>query len=120
MKLTPPEIRAVFDAAHEVPPLRCGGLEIVPMESVFAGRRWGFRFAVVQRRDTDRCLTTFDPRIHDPSGVRSFIARFQHVATQVCAHPDRPLRELIPRERAVLRRFWHLLGRARLRGRDRR
>jgi hypothetical protein len=37
------------------------------------------------------CGVAFDARIYDPGGVRGFLERFQALAAEVCAHPDRSL-----------------------------
>ena len=99
--ITPLEIRAIFGVSERLPPLRFAGLEISPGERVFEAMPWGFSFAVDRFYETSRCRVDFDARIHDPAGVRAFIAAFRRLAGEVGLEPDRPLRELLAPGAAV-------------------
>jgi amino acid adenylation domain-containing protein len=87
--VAPPEISAVFGTMNPPPPRRFGGLDLTPQRrTVFEHMPWGFSFAVNQLDEAEGCCVDFDARIHDPAGVRSFIAGYQRLASAVAASPD--------------------------------
>ena len=90
----PPEIRALFQI-YERWEVDFGDVEAEPPDYWFPGVPWGFTFVVDPRRDRDRCVARFDPRIYDPAAVRLFVDRFRRLAARVAAEPERPLGELL-------------------------
>jgi hypothetical protein len=52
---------------------------------------WEFTLGLDRRREASECGAAFDARIHDPARVRGFLERFQTLAAEAAAHPDRPL-----------------------------
>jgi acyl carrier protein len=93
--IEPPEIRLIFNPSVN-PPMQIPGLEVVPMTRAYATMPWGFSFNPSQHHEADKCEVSFDSRIHDPDGVREFLARFRRLAHQVGAEPDRSLDALAP------------------------
>jgi amino acid adenylation domain-containing protein len=91
--IEPPEIRLIFNPFVS-PAIRIPGLEITPMRRTYATMPWGFSFNPNQHREANECEVSFDARIHDPDGVRRFLARFRRLADEVCAQPDRGLDSL--------------------------
>ncbi len=104
----PPELQAIFsggdgggDRLHS---RRFAGLEITTPGSVLDGQPPVFTLGVERWSETDVCLAYFDARVHEPEGVRAFLERFQRLAAEVCAHPDRPLRALAAAQTRSARR----------------
>jgi hypothetical protein len=91
--VTPPELRVSFAMSHQLPPLRMAGLEIAPLRARLQLVPPGFTFMVDQWYEAERCQVYFDPRHYEASGVRSFVARFQRFAGELCKHPDASLRQ---------------------------
>jgi acyl carrier protein len=87
----PPEIRTIFGLADQAPVQRFGDLEITGLRPSFPVMPWEFSLTMDRWLEADGCSAVFDARVHDPDGVRSFIAGFQHLAGAVAAHPDRLL-----------------------------
>ncbi len=88
--IVPPEIRLIFNPT-DLPPLRVSELELTRLRRRYEAMPWGFTLGLDRRREASECGVAFDARIHDPAGVRGFLDRFQALAAEVCAHPDRPL-----------------------------
>ncbi len=82
-----------FHALWAPPPMHFGGIEVDAL-----ARRPGevrtFLLDVNRAYEADRSRAEFDPRVHDPAGVESFVSRFQALTAAVCEEPDRPLGEL--------------------------
>jgi amino acid adenylation domain-containing protein len=92
--IAPPPIQVVFGASRRQPSLRLGGLEVTLMRPATEHMPRGFSLRLV-RSLQDYCYIRYDAGIYDPSGVRSFLGRFQRLAADVCAHPDRRLSDLL-------------------------
>ncbi len=93
--MPPPPFQVNFDASSQQrPSVRLGGLDVTRMKPATEQMRRGFKFRV-DRSDRDYCHIRFNAGIYDPSGVRSFLGRFQRLAADVCAYPDRPLSDLL-------------------------
>ena len=93
--MPPPPFQMTFDASSQQrPPMRLGNLEVTRMKPATEQMRRGFKFRV-DRSDRDYCHVRFNAGIYDPSGVRSFLGRFQCLAADVCAHPDHQLSEFL-------------------------
>jgi non-ribosomal peptide synthetase component F/acyl carrier protein len=103
-----PEIHSIFSVAPELPRTRLAGIEMTPLDRVWGHMPWGFTMQHRRSRDRERCLATFDATVHHPTAVRGFLKRYQRFLERICAEPDRPLRELVPRRS---RRFGPLLQR---------
>jgi hypothetical protein len=88
--IVPPEIRLIFNPT-DLPPLRVSELELTRLRRSYEAMPWGFTLGLDRRREASECGVAFDARIHDPALVRGFLDRFQALAAEVCAHPDRPL-----------------------------
>lgn len=88
--IVPPELRLIFNPSVGRP-WRIPGLEVTPMRRAYATMPWGFSFNPNQPKEADECEVSFDARIHDPDGVREFLARFERLAGEACAQPDRAL-----------------------------
>jgi hypothetical protein len=58
---------------------------------------WGFTFGLDRRDEATNCGASFDARIYDPARVRGFLDRFQVLAAEVSARPDRPLETTLAR-----------------------
>jgi non-ribosomal peptide synthetase component F len=86
--VAPPETQVVFGTSLHRPAPHLGGLEVTPMSPVVEHMPRGFSLRIV-------LSVRFDAGIYDPSGVRSFLDRFQRLAVDVCAHPDRPLSDFV-------------------------
>jgi amino acid adenylation domain-containing protein len=86
-----PEIGAVFGVSDRPPTMHFGGLEVEPLKRTFEHMPWGFSLAFDGWDEAERCRVDFDARIHDPTGVRAFVAQVQRLAGEVVADPDRPL-----------------------------
>jgi hypothetical protein len=89
-----PELRVVFGVADQELPLHFGGLELFPLEWDPPVMPWEFSFMADPWGEPDRGQVAFDARIHDPPAVRAFVDRHRNLVGDMCAHPDRPLREL--------------------------
>jgi hypothetical protein len=70
-----------------------GGLEVEPLPQ-HGAEAAGFRLGVNRSFEDDRCWAEFDPKVHDPDGVRQFLTRLRAFAAAASAEPDRPLRDL--------------------------
>jgi amino acid adenylation domain-containing protein len=94
---TPPELQAIFSSGdgggERKRPRRFAGLELTSPGGAFDGMPPEFTFGVDRFAEADMCLAYFDPRVHDPAGVRAFLERFGRVAAEASAHPDRPIRD---------------------------
>jgi amino acid adenylation domain-containing protein len=94
--LEPPQLQAILSAWGTLPPMRFEGLEISPLKRAFGAMPWGFTIQLDPYWETERCLASFDARVHDPGAVRSFIADYQRLLGAIASEPDRPLSELLP------------------------
>jgi amino acid adenylation domain-containing protein len=90
-----PRIHAIVAELYPVPPLRFGGLEVTNLEPTIETMPWEFSFCASRLPRIDRCDARFDARLYDPSGVRAFLARYQRLAAEASAHPNRPLRRVM-------------------------
>jgi non-ribosomal peptide synthetase component F len=88
--IVPPEIRLIFNPT-DLPPPRLSNLELTMLRRRYEAMPWGFTLGLDRRREASECGVAFDARIYDPAGVRGFLERFQALAAEVCAHPDRSL-----------------------------
>lgn len=88
--IVPPEIRLIFNPT-DLPPPRLSDLELTMLRRRYEAMPWGFTLGLDRRREASECGVAFDARIYDPEGVRGFLERFQALAAEVCAHPDRSL-----------------------------
>ena len=104
----PPEFQAIFAVAYEDLPMRFAGLEVTRARPSFGAMPWGFTLQFRRQRAAERCVAMFDTRLHDPRAVRTLLQRYLRLLGRVCAEPDRPLDDLIPRR---WRRFGPLLRR---------
>jgi amino acid adenylation domain-containing protein len=91
--IAPPTIRLIFNPGEQRPP-RLAGLELEVMRRTYAAMPWEFTFGMNRADESHECGAAFDARLHDPAGVREFLARFQRMAAGVSEHPDRPLEGL--------------------------
>ena len=88
--IVPPEIRLIFNPT-DLPPLRVSELELTRLRRRYEAMPWEFTLGLDRRREASECGAAFDARIHDPARVRGFLERFQALAAEAAAHPDRPL-----------------------------
>ncbi|MDX6661168.1 MAG: hypothetical protein QOJ55_1990, partial [Solirubrobacteraceae bacterium] len=88
--IVPPEIRLIFNPT-DLPAPRLSNLELTMLRRRYEAMPWGFTLGLDRRREASECGVAFDARIYDPAGVRGFLERFQALAAEVCAHPDRSL-----------------------------
>jgi hypothetical protein len=95
--VTPPELTSIFSATDPMPRIRFADLEMTPLRRVFGSMPWGFTMGVDRNWEAERCMARFDARIHDPDAVRSFVERYGRLLESICADPDRPLGDLLPR-----------------------
>ncbi|HEY1359206.1 MAG TPA: condensation domain-containing protein [Thermoleophilaceae bacterium] len=93
--VVPPELHSVFTAGDILPPMRFGGIEMVPLERVFGSMPWGFSMQMDQFWEAQRNLVAFDARVHDPLAVRAFVRRYAQLLAEGSAEPERPLGELL-------------------------
>jgi hypothetical protein len=91
-----PEIRLIFNLGADIS-LKMAGLELTTVRRLYTTMPWGFTFGPNQARESSECGAAFDARIYNPSAVREFLGRFQHLAAEVCSDPDRPLEALLVR-----------------------
>jgi hypothetical protein len=94
--IAPPEIRLIFNPI-DIPPQRISGLELSMLRRTYDAMPWGFTLGLDRRSEATENGVAFDARIYDPAGVRGFLDRFQALAAEVCAHPDRPLDTVLAR-----------------------
>jgi amino acid adenylation domain-containing protein len=94
-----PHIQAFLSAWGTLPPVRFEGLEVSPLKRSFGTMPWGFTIQLDPYWETERCLASFDARVHDPGEVRTFIADYQRLLGVIAAEPKRPLSELLPGRR---------------------
>jgi amino acid adenylation domain-containing protein len=90
-----PELRVIFTSTTDVPPCRFGDLDVTSERRHFGSMPWEFTCAVDDGTEPERSNACFDARLYDPAGVRSFLDRLRRLASEVCAEPERPLRELL-------------------------
>jgi hypothetical protein len=91
-----PQLQAILSAWGTLPPMRFEGLEVSPLKRSFGTMPWGFTIQLDPYWETERCLASFDARVHDPGAVRSFIADYQRLLGLIASQPERPLSELLP------------------------
>ena len=85
-----PEIRAIFSISDHHQPRSFGGFELTQVERTKQAMPWGFSMKLDQHNE-DRCHTSFDARLHDPSGVRVFVERYRELLGVFARRPDLPL-----------------------------
>jgi non-ribosomal peptide synthetase component F len=96
-----PQLQAILSAWGTLPPMRFEGLEVSPLKRSFGTMPWGFTIQLDPYWETERCLASFDARVHDPGAVRSFIADYQRLLGLIASQPERPLSELLPGQRRL-------------------
>jgi non-ribosomal peptide synthetase component F/acyl carrier protein len=106
--ISPPEIGSIFSVSDPMSPARFAGLEMTPLDRVYARMPWGLTIQPRREWYGERCLAAFDATVLHPRAVRIFLKRYQRLLERICAEPDRPLRELVP---GRSRRFGPLLRR---------
>jgi amino acid adenylation domain-containing protein len=95
----PPEFSSIFGIRDDRRTIRFAGLEMTPMVRVLGAMPWRFTFSPWIAPDGEYCRATFDARLHDPRKVRTFLGHQLSLLERICAEPERPLRELVPRRR---------------------
>jgi hypothetical protein len=88
-----PDINARFVAWSAAGPTRLGAVELEPLASTAPGDGL-FRIELEHPDETDRCRLDFNPQLHEPHAVRTFVARSRAFAAAVCAEPRRSLRDI--------------------------
>jgi non-ribosomal peptide synthetase component F len=99
----PPEFQAVVLAGEEMPLRLSPAVELTRLSVAFGTMPWGFSLASRRVGERERLGALFDARLHHPRAVRVFLKRYRRLLGRVCAEPDQPLSELIPRR-------WHHFG----------
>jgi amino acid adenylation domain-containing protein len=94
--IEPPEIKLIFNPFSQPLP-RISDLELTRLRRRYEGMPWGFTLSLDRYREATDCSAAFDARIHDPESVSAFLDRFQALAAEVCAQPDRPLDAILER-----------------------
>jgi hypothetical protein len=97
----PPAIKAIVGTSEHLPPVSFGGVEATTLKRTFYSMPWSFSCVTSPWYEADRCLASFDARVHDPRGVRVFIDGLKELCSLVSAEPQRPLEDLLGEAQAI-------------------
>jgi acyl carrier protein len=92
--IEPPVVRAIVGVEDAAFAMRAGELEIRSGHRIVRQYPWGFSLVYSPHAPYTANSATFDPRLHDPDGVRAFVDRFCAWGAAAAADPEATLPSL--------------------------
>ena len=92
--IEPPAVRAIVGVRDAAFAIRAGELEIRSANRIVQHYPWGFNLIYSPHSPYTANSAVFDPRLHDPDGVRAFVERFCAWGAAATADPDATLPDL--------------------------